>query len=764
MMGNQCVMGNKASPPRIEARGCLGYIHARPSAPRRASFSPLWPASFVRWPFFLRGPWPLCRTSPSPECPLLCTHTQSDRRRCVAFRRARAPLLARVAGDGERWPACPTVAGCGRQSGTEKPRAWRRLAGSPAAAEGARRRSPPCGGSAQGLGLWHQRRQHPLFGSLCIEPAHPPPHPRPFCFGPGFTMRCLASWVLVAAALVGSAAVLAATVVADAPSTADQIADTLLSSLNESVDPCDDAYEWVCGGWRSKNPPPPSAPYTGTFFDGRLRVDAEVDSLLRAPPLASSKAGVFYASCMNASGPEEDLAPLARFRPALTALTAPNASYGAAVRAIATLAAAGVDETVFGVFVVTNYYQAGTMLVEGTAPELTAAEPAFTGTTAYDASVRAAYKKMLVSLAGTASDAGLLGDTPVGSSAATAVAELAAAFESQLIAYSNQRPPNDSSIRAGLVTGAQRFDVDTFVGSQLGLQASVRDANRSSLVQELVALMVDGVGLTLPASVSFNTFESYVGSVEQWIKAAVAPNGGGLQPLQAYLAVTAAREYADLDLLGAAPRKAVEAYTAAVEGLTAPPPRRDRCIKRVSDMFPTEAGQAFTSAHLPAADKAFASAMTEDVRAATSRLVNQSDWLDVATKAAVQEKLSAMRMLVGEDTPAAGPENTSGVVVSADDYPASFLSARGRLWRDQWARAAAPPDRAVALQPTTMNAWYWTYENTVVLTAGTCAGRAPLSRAVRIERGARAGHARWCAGACASPSIGLSGAHRGVHG
>lgn len=288
MMGNQCVMGNKASPPRIEARGCLGYVHARPSAPRRASSSPLWPASFVRWPFVLRGPWPLCRTSPSPECPLLGTHTQSDRRRCVALRRARAPLLARVAGDGERWPACPTVAGCGLQSGTEKPRAWRRLAGSPAAAEGARRRSPPCGGSAQGVGLWHQRRQHPLFGSLCIEPARPPPHPQPFCFGPGFTTRCLASWVLVAAALVGSAAVLAATVVADAPLTADQIADTLLSSLNESVDPCDDAYEWVCGGWRSKNPPPPSAPYTGTFFDGRLRVDAEVDSLLRAPPLASS--------------------------------------------------------------------------------------------------------------------------------------------------------------------------------------------------------------------------------------------------------------------------------------------------------------------------------------------------------------------------------------------------------------------------------------------------------------------------------------------
>lgn len=185
-------------------------------------------------------------------------------------------------------------------------------------------------------------------------------------------MRRGASWVQVAAAAVGTAAALAApaTVAADAPLTADQIADTLLSSPNESVDPCVDAYEWACGGWRAANPPPPSAAYMGTFFDGVARVNAEVDSLLRAPPLASFTAGVLFASCMNTSRPELDVAPLARFGPALAALSAPNASYGAAVDAIATLAASGIDEAVFRFFVVRNFYEVGTMLVSGACPIL----------------------------------------------------------------------------------------------------------------------------------------------------------------------------------------------------------------------------------------------------------------------------------------------------------------------------------------------------------------------------------------------------------
>lgn len=309
------------------------------------------------------------------------------------------------------------------------------------------------------------------------------------------------------------------------------------------------------------------------------------------------------------------------------------------------------------------------------------------------------------------------------------MADAAAVSESQLIAFSGQAPPTASSIGAGLVDGGKLFDVDAFA------QASVQNTNiSSSLVQDLVTLMVDGVGVTLPASVSVTLFGPYADNVERWIRAAVAPGGVGLMPLQAYLALTAAREYADLDLLGAAPREVVEAYTAVVEGLTAPPPQLTRCVKRMGKLFPTAVGQAFAGAHLPAADKAFASAMTEDVRAAASRLINQSDWLDAPTTAAIQEKLAAMRMKVGKVTPAAGPEDTSGVVMSAADYPASLLSANDRLWREQWVRAAAPPDGEVPLDATTMNAWYWRFESTAVLTAGTYEGRAPPSQDVCLRQ------------------------------
>lgn len=40
----------------------------------------------------------------------------------------------------------------------------------------------------------------------------------------------------------------------------DSIAKEFLSSMNKTVDPCDDFYEFVCGAWTSENVIPPSLP------------------------------------------------------------------------------------------------------------------------------------------------------------------------------------------------------------------------------------------------------------------------------------------------------------------------------------------------------------------------------------------------------------------------------------------------------------------------------------------------------------------------
>lgn len=241
-----------------------------------------------------------------------------------------------------------------------------------------------------------------------------------------------------------------------------------------------------------------------------------------------------------------------------------------------------------------------------------------------------------------------------------------------------------------------------------------------ALVLELVASAAEVVGKTVPANADVAAPVAYVRALEVWLRAAVEPGGNGLKPLQSYLAVAATREYASLDLLSSAPRAAVEAYTAAVHGLTTPEPRLVWCVCRAGTLFPTEVGTAFAGAQRPALSKTFAVAMVEDVRAAVGRLVDRADWLDAPTTAAAREKLAAMQVLMGKVSPTAGAEDLSGVVVSADDFPASYLSASARLWREQCARAAAPADRSVPVVPITVNAFYMATSNVAMMTAGTC--------------------------------------------
>lgn len=347
-------------------------------------------------------------------------------------------------------------------------------------------------------------------------------------------------------------------------------------------------------------------------------------------------------------------------------------------------------------------------------PKFTAARAAFRGATAYDKAVQRAYKEMLGTLAATAVDAGLLPETPTGRVAPPVVAAAAADFEALLVSFSGPTPLTAAAFKAAIPQWQDPLVVSRALGQRPGSGTALGEG----LVDSVVAAVVDDVNVTLPANVSISSPARYTAALDEWLREAVAPGGPGLLPLQSYLAVAVTRRYAALDLLGAGPRAAVDAFNVAVYGVTAPAPRLSRCARRTGGLFPTEVGQAFAGAHLPASSKTAAAAMAAEVRAAVGRLIKRADWLDEPTAAGAQEKLAAILMLVGEVTPESGTEDTSGVVVSADDYPGSFLSAYARRWRERWVQAAAPADRSPSLLPTTVNAFYVPMSNVVLITAG----------------------------------------------
>eukprot|EP00170_Pyropia_yezoensis_P003185 contig_13352_g3192 len=224
-------------------------------------------------------------------------------------------------------------------------------------------------------------------------------------------------------------------------------------------------------------------------------------------------------------------------------------------------------------------------------PEFTAAEPAFSATTPYGKAVRAAYNKLLLAMAGTAVEAGLLPPTASGGKmAAEEVAAAAAAFEARLVNYSGVAPMTAAAVKAGKASLADAFFLIDSRRLATSRAAVGPPGNPIRLVEALVSAVTEDVGVTLPGNIRLVTPPAYARALDAWLTAATAPDGGGLLPLQAYLAVAATRAYAELDLLGTLPRASLEPYAAVVYGVTAPGPLLTRCVRRAGRFFPTEVG------------------------------------------------------------------------------------------------------------------------------------------------------------------------------
>jgi len=85
-----------------------------------------------------------------------------------------------------------------------------------------------------------------------------------------------------------------------------------LDSMDKSIDPCVNFYQYACGGWRQKNPIP--ADQTGWSVYGKLYQDnlnflrgilEQAASLSNQRDAVTQKIGDFYASCMDETGIEK---------------------------------------------------------------------------------------------------------------------------------------------------------------------------------------------------------------------------------------------------------------------------------------------------------------------------------------------------------------------------------------------------------------------------------------------------------------------------
>ncbi|KAL7294193.1 hypothetical protein TKK_0012214 [Trichogramma kaykai] len=90
------------------------------------------------------------------------------------------------------------------------------------------------------------------------------------------------------------------------------VAASIINSMDMTIHPCDDFYQYACGGWISKNPIPDGKSIWGTF--GKLEQDNQlvVKNVLERPLVemksqTEKKAKQYYLSCLDANETIENL-------------------------------------------------------------------------------------------------------------------------------------------------------------------------------------------------------------------------------------------------------------------------------------------------------------------------------------------------------------------------------------------------------------------------------------------------------------------------
>ncbi|XP_071529338.1 neprilysin-1-like [Panulirus ornatus] len=406
-------------------------------------------------------------------------------------------------------------------------------------------------------------------------------------------------------------------------------AAAIVEAMDTTIDPCQNFYQFACGGWMDKNPLPEESSRWSQFdiLDRELRnalskILTEPVSQQDAKPVRQSKE--FYAACMN-----EDLLESIGVTPLVNLFE----EFGGWPMTVAdwnendfdwqfSVAEArrrqGADYLV-SVWVFADQKNTDVTAIYVDQTSLGMARSVLTAPHNYEERI-AAYKAYMAATASIMA-------TSLGQDTSHIEAEVADVFDFEVALANITTPPED------------RRDIERMYNPMTVLELSDLTAGSDLNWKQMLSTMFQSAGIPIDGSTRVIVQET-----------------GYLKKLADLLAATSPRTVANYimwrhvkalgDETNRAMRDASFQYAMVVSGVMAAQPRWEECADKANNYLGMALGTKYVETYFSQQAKDEASVMVEDIRSAFEDLLDVNDWMDSETKPRAMEKAEAINKFI----------------------------------------------------------------------------------------------------------------------
>ncbi|KXS19982.1 peptidase family M13 [Gonapodya prolifera JEL478] len=479
-------------------------------------------------------------------------------------------------------------------------------------------------------------------------------------------------------------------------------AAAIVNNLNTKVSPCEDFYEFACGGWTEKNPIPDAKSRISSFdvlSDNNKRVlraalesPYRLSSSVPAGQEAQDRANFdmvagLYKTCTN-----ETAIDAVGAKPVLDLLTKLDAQVGDLADATAYAHQIGVP-VLFGIGVEADFVDPDSNKVYVGQDGISLPSPEY-----YQEPKTVAFLKQVI----TDTFAVIVKDVPKGYADWAAVADRIVAFETKLAAIT-------------LPADELQDPAATYNPTKISTLVSTTPSFPWTEYLNLRFPSAQFPDLVKPDTEIIVTTPKYFADLEAVLKAV------DLKDLKLYFHWHLIDGYAGA--LGEQWREPHKRFRQFLSGAKADPPRWEVCLGVVDNILGYMEGKLFVDAAFSGDSKEAASRTIDGIKAAMIRRIPELTWIDPATQEEAIAKVKALTRKIGFPDFTLDPtklrEKYDGLEIDPTSYFQNILQSSEWQESDNLKKINKPVDRSEwDMSPQTVNAYYNPPGNEIEFPAG----------------------------------------------